>query len=387
MKRALLNIVFAASALASTAPVWAQDEGEDDSSGNDEVPALLAYLGLTAASGKDTAGDGAGSGEAFILTTILLEKAAGLAHGELAENTTYLVAPDKDKLDLSSYSQTEGRIDRLANQLVRFAEDPEGLVQTCVRARASDPNDKDMSLFNKERAELEDLAKTPADFKFKGSDFVGALAFDTSFKALALDLNTGLFVTALAGKASKDKDVRIWSEVAKAPEETEASTKLEAIEGEIAAIDALQCTEKLPESDAKKFTTQIAKLKAAAASFRAPGKEGAPSPLEAADRAAGALENQKTNLRVLRLSVDKAQGTLISNSSIWTSIGLPGTTVRSALVVSYRSVEPMTGKTDGVGIIACSYPMRVLQSVNVAKLQKLRENGVCDFVLEIPETP
>ena len=102
-------------------------------------------------------------------------------------------------------------------------------------------------------------------------------------------------------------------------------------------------------------------------------KEGAPSLLDRAIRAASIAEPD-TPVRILRYEVDKSGGTVINSSNIWTSLGIPGVTIRGGLILSYRMMDPTTGRTDAAGLIVCRMPKRLLMSVTESDLGKLDGN-------------
>ncbi|MEE4338681.1 hypothetical protein [Erythrobacter sp.] len=379
MKRRAFHMLAGALALALGQPVAAQEE--DDASSDAETTALLAYLGLSAASGTTSVNEGAGSSEAYLLTTILLDRAAGEMLGHFTDGRRYLVVAEKDKVDLSVHSRVEARLGRLLDAALTFARSDEN-----VRACRDGVSGNAKGLMELGEMNLEENGAKAAATELTAADIFGAVRVSTDISPIAVDLDTSLLVTALtkraaAARTSEPADLRVWTEIANSPQPSALASKLAAVENEIAALEAAGCKEVLPKEQFAEFTADLAKIKAAAASFRKPASDGALSPIEAADRVAGALGDRGNEARILRLSVDKAGGTLLNNSSIWTSLGIPGTTVRAALVVFYRSIVPDTGQIEKAGIIACNFPVRLLKHVTSAKITALKELGHCDHLI------
>ena len=381
------------------APALAQDDSAEDGGGDAETDTLLAYLGLTASAGKTTFGDGAGSTEAFILATLLMRKPADAILGELEKGKTYLVVTDKTKVDLSPRSRVIDRVNTLREKTVEFLTLPE--MQLCrwskpeLEATLDQNGFRDAALENrfnpaKGASTFEDITpestEKTAKFKFAFSDFLGLMRSDTEIKNAPISVESDILVSALLARHKKVQDdsnppkpiaFKIWSEIAKPATAPQFTIRLNNI------VFALTASEKAcatgETANAKKLASKVKALKDAAGLFTAPGKDNGPSLLEMAERIAGVYDGiaDEQSLRILRLAVNKSGGTVINNNSIWTSIGVPGVTVRSGLVVSYRVIDPQTGGIDDIGIRACAFPKKRLASVAALQGFKLKDRGKC----------
>lgn len=61
----------------------------------------------------------------------------------------------------------------------------------------------------------------------------------------------------------------------------------------------------------------------------------------------------EANVRVLRVAIEKAGGSIRKRTNFWTSIGWPSVHLSGGLIVSYRLTDPATGKPELAELMVC----------------------------------
>lgn len=320
-----------AAILVSAQPALAEDETED--------VALLAYLGLEAASGKATLDEGAGALEGFMLTSRMLDEAGKEISQQVSKKlkggTVKRVIPlaDEQKLSLSAYSYVLTRIASLEATL----DDVRERNNCAGGARPIAPGG--------DRSAKPDLT---------AADLVGALKTDTKITPYTVAPGTQLVINAIAAHEIEGIDWTVPDEIAMISGSSSLLDTYSRILAEAKTLSDVACNEAIgKEADA---------IGAAARGLAAAGDGGKPSLLEQAMLSEG-LFKTGGDTRLLRVSVVKAGGSLINRSNIWTTLGANGVTMTGGMVITYRLVDPMTGKLLLSESLVCSRPERSLGSI------------------------
>lgn len=319
-----------AGVLATTQPAVAGEETED--------VALLAYLGLDAASGKTTLAEGAGALEGFILTSRMLDQAGGEISRQVARklgSDVKRVVPlaDDQKLSLSAYSYV----------LTRFASLDATLAD--VRRRNQCRGGTRPLAPRRDRSAKPDLT---------AADLIGALKTDTDIRPYTVAPSAQLVINAITAHRIDRVDWSVPDEIALISGPSTLLNTYSRILTEANALSDAACNEAIGgEADA---------IGAAARGLAAPGDGGKPSLLEQAMLSEGLVESGGQT-RVLRVNVAKAGGSLINRSNIWTTLGANGVTMTGGMVITYRLVDPETGQLLLSEALVCSHPARSLGSI------------------------
>lgn len=327
-----------AGALVYAQPALAEEETED--------VALLAYLGLTAAEGKTTLGDKAGELEGYILTSGLLNNVAvevrkdigsALSRDPAITDQTRLIPLAGDqRLTLSSYYLARSRLralDRTAS-----SELPSICPQ---RAREG----------GRDRIKGVDL---------KAADVVGAFKTDTSITGYTIDPGVQLVINAISADgvdlAGKKFRLGWWlpDELGVIAENSELLGLYTKVLDNAAPYAAGKCD--------KAYVDQANAIIAATKAVAAPGDDGAPSLLESGMLLEGLLAGGGAP-QVLRVDVEKAGGSLINRSNIFTQLGFNGLTISGGMIVTYRLVDPASGTVRLSNTLICHHPQRSLGQV------------------------
>jgi hypothetical protein len=352
MKAILAAAAISAFALAT--PAFGQEaaatEGDDDV----DTPTLLAYLGLTAADGKNTVGEGAGGIEGHMLASIMAIKAADdvIKSVQAGGSKTVVLLAGNETFSLAEYYQADRQLKLLEGDTKRF-------MQQVAVTRCLTPGSLVAPFASLDS--IKTITSTPltekADkFDFQVSDVLGAFRTSTSFSPVSVTLGTQLFRNAILSRP--DPGV-VWVNPGDISQPTGGDgfiDKFISLRNDLVPFADGKC-DKTDEAIKKAATALLTRVDGLTAS-----KEGAPSLLDKAAVAATILSTHKA-IKVLRVDVDKAGGTLVSTSNIFTTLGVPGITMRGGMVVTYRLTDPITGSTDKAGIIICRVPQRLLKSI------------------------
>lgn len=303
-------------------PALADDDTEDI--------ALLAALGLNAADGKATLGDKAGELEGYVLMASLLHK-AGEKIRTAAQASGKVIVPlaGEQTFSLIDYNITKTRLDAIQQEMQAT------LPENSACAIAGD---------------------VPRGFVPDGTsigivDIVGALKTDTEISGYTVDPGTQMLINAIVAES----DIwRIPSEIVAVSGKSELLSSYAQIIGRTAYFAGGACE--------KKFEAIGKALLDRARTLSTPSEKGAPSALEKAVLIE-AFARDATDFRILRVDVEKAGGTLINRSNIWTTIGFNGVTMSGGLVVTYRLVDPVNGKIEKADTLVCYSPSQSLRAI------------------------
>lgn len=358
MKR-YFQSALAAMALG-TSPVAAQDAATDTTKSDDtETASLLAYLGLTAADGSNTVAEGTGQIEGQMLASLLAVKAAQSVEDQIKDDIdgkTVVLLHAKQPFDLLVYYDVSHRLSRHQEAFAEFKS--EAHEKGCLKSDDLNSFRKDKS---NEQTSDDDDDDEKSEFKFKVSDFLGAARVSSAFSPVSLEISNQLMQNALSSKIA---GTVLPSEMMMMDENDQIGKEHTNLTQQISPYAKGQCDKSplLSDEVKKSIKAQAASLLTSLGALDK-GKDGKPSALQLARRVA-TFAQEGSDLRILRFNVEKAGGTLVSSSSVFTSLGLlPGMTMRGGLVMTYRLLDPKKGTVEKAGVLSCRFPIRVLKSI------------------------
>ena len=93
-----------------------------------------------------------------------------------------------------------------------------------------------------------------------------------------------------------------------------------------------------------------------------------------------ATGTETTPTFLLRVALEQAGGTAITQASIIYTLGLPGASVVSAsVIVSFRQVGPVAGTTVSTGIVRCAVPQMRFQRLHAVILGNA-DRTACSYI-------
>lgn len=356
---------LAGSALACSMPAFGQDMAGGDGGDDTETATLLAYLGLTAASGENTVGEGAGGIEGHMLAAAMAMKAAKLVVTQSAASGPVVLLNGTETLSLGDAYQARRQLAYLEDETLRFLRQ---VAQTRCRLPDSPLTPQ---AFTGEFESLKSFTESaePKKFTFQPSDGLGLARTSSSFTPVSVTLGAQLFKNAILAFPpqtivvdQKDPSKNIegtWiipSELSQPTGGNGLIDKFNSLRKTLVPYADGEC-DKVDEAIKKSAKTLLDRVDGLVAS-----KEGAPSLLDRAAQAESILSAGK-DLKVLRVDVDRAGGTLVNTSNVFTTLGFPGVTIRGGMVVTYRLTNPTNGQTLSSGIINCRVPKKLLKTI------------------------
>lgn len=358
----LLSIISAALLLSQPAAAQDDDDVEDI--------ALLAALGLTAPDGTTTSGEGAGQLEAFILSANLSAKLGekirekiGTVEKTTVENTTVenttvekttvkktIVPLGSDQtLNLRDYYLVAAQLESLTT-LSQAIDNP-----SICEAKFQKDNAGD-GIESTDPKKKQKTKLTPADI-------FGLLRSDVEVKGVSVNPSEQMIINAVISLSPSGSDN--WylpsEHVFSGINNTDGIyAKLKKVKKR--ADDFLKgpCAKKDKAEDLKKIATDV---QGGLNALITPGEKGAPSSFALALLREG-LVAKADDMRVLRIKVEHAGGTLLTSNSILTQIGFPAVTMSGGLIVTYRLVNPSNGQVSVSGTFICSTPRRTLHNIS-----------------------
>ncbi|MEL1250670.1 hypothetical protein [Aurantiacibacter gilvus] len=368
--------------LAFAQPSAAQD---DDGTSDTEQVALLTYLGLTAADGSLSVGDGSGGVEGQIIASILMQEAAEEIVGQLADHDPgagatnpygagerVVLLAGNETFTTAAYHRLRRQVGLISTQLRAFeaAADDRGCDTPAPALLAPGDGPGVLGVMTPGGAEAV-AAADESPFDFRVSDLLGALRTSTNLQNVPVTLGDQMLRNALINQPARPSWI-LQSEITDFPAslalETELdgyrSILLEYVEGKCDSMAVSEANKPKIKEQASALLNAILALYAA--------KDGAPSLVDQTAQSASLMNGQAEAPRALRVSVESAGGTLIRSQNILTSFFVPGVTMRGGLVVSYRTVNATNGTSDLAGALVCRFPLRVLRSLTSEPLDELR---------------
>lgn len=337
--------------LGASAPAYADDDVTRTG--------IAAGLGIAAASGKTTMGDGAGAIEASLLDSDAMLK-AGAAIRQLAEaaraangNRSVLVLAKADTVD---FSMALWVVERLRSLKTRAYALPAG---QCRKAPVviEQTTTRGGNHFLKAETESTETKK----FGFARTDIVAALASDVSVGAIKLSVDDRTLMNAILMGSAKDT---AWHDLATtAPTYTVANNAGLIILNEQLAVDPgsnsafvnltdlQRWTDANRQCDGDTYKAMIDTIDKFVAGITS-AEKGTPAIVSAAQLASAGFDRLPL---ILRVGIDDRGGTSVTRSNIWYTIGLPGAAViTSGLKVSFQISDPKVGRNLMAGEIRCA---------------------------------
>lgn len=311
-----------------------------------EKTGLLAALGIEAAGGDTTIAEKGGEIEGYLLASRTLDEAAAKILGRLAGNKGPLLLLTSDEsVNLSIGAVLSGRIGRLQ-------ADADAAAKACSPGSKALWSEKDFL----------------GGASLTGADVAGALRTDQTIGGFDIALGERALINAMGAANAKGGtlDLRILSDMVAAPGNSPVVASFNALERTVAGLRPCAAIEKPDAAIAKAVknaASVVSRFDALSSYATAPGEKGAPSPLE---RAAALGDLVRSDLRLLRVSVEKAGGTTLTRSNIFLKLGAPGAAVVSGgLVAGFRVVDPATGKLEQSGAVLCA-----MEQIKFASVRK-----------------
>lgn len=110
-------------------------------------------------------------------------------------------------------------------------------------------------------------------------------------------------------------------------------------------------------------------------------KDGKPSRLETA-MVADVLNSDIANTRILRVHTEKAGGSILKRSNIFTMLGAPAIGITGGAVISWRLSNPESGKSLGGGILVCRTKLTNMNAIHAGRVKI--EASSCSTNLSAP---
>jgi len=356
-----VTIVSSVSLLLGAVPAYADDTAKTG---------IAAGLGLSAASGKTTLGDGAGAIEASLLDSDSMLQ-AGRAVRQIADNarTRYrnrqvLILDKDDQIDFSTALWVVKRMEdlNLAAGRLPVADCKNKPIIVSTRTVKSGPKKGGAGTGRMESLTTgpPESSTTSTTFGFARTDIVAALATDVSVGSVKLGVDDRTLIDAILMGNSK----ATWLDAKNATFSfSKADNDGFAVLNERQAVDpghnhAFDQLRKLQtwtdtnrKCDSDSFKAMLSTIDQFVSSITAADK-GTPAIVTAAELAPNGFNDLPL---ILRVAIDDRGGTTVTRSSIWYSLGWPGAAViTSGLKVSFRLSDPRDGTNLTTGQVRCA---------------------------------
>jgi len=366
-----------AAALAAVSVVVAATPCQAD----DTTTGVLAGLGLTAATGKTTLGDGAGGIEASVLGSDAFLQAgaviAAIVNGETAKDQAngrrrVLLLAHDDAVNLN-------QPDVVLQQIASVKRLYEAIHCPLIPKPSKDGSQNQM-------VELRTILKP--------SDVVGAAVTDTAISALKLTADDRMLISSvILNQASIDGlKVADWA-MPKLPDpkhptpvplsvahQRSASTiyvlPADLVEAPLSgkvldAYNELLGLEQKVGCATAEATAAVKATDALITSLNTNADKGIVTPL------VSAIQNEairSNDAWLLRVAIEQVGGTSITHSGVIYTLGFPGAvTVSSGLLVTFRLTDPSSGEIKAMGMVRCALPPTQLQAAHDIVLKPGRE--------------
>ena len=316
---------------------------------DDEEKALLGLIGLEAAAGKTTVGDKAGQLESHILLASMLDDAgieiAKQIIDKLSRKKFVVPLGENQLLDFRLYTQTQNRIMAIKSRLDAFPRN-----DGCDFARSRPGGVRP--------------AAVPPNLIPQA--IVGAIKTDTEVSGIDVEPGEQAVINAIVAQSIDPTKWLLPSEIAFGPDNSQLMSNVDDIVKKALPYSSGKC----PNN--KELTARATEIMAAVNILTTGGEKGAPSMLEAAVFLESTFLNgaKPEDIAVLRIGVEKAGGTLVNKSNIWTSLGFNGLTISGGLIVTFRLVDPKKGTSSISGSLVCTTPARSFKQINRHEMAK-----------------
>lgn len=367
-------IALAGGSMIATAPAHADD---------DTKTGLIAGLGVAAATGKTSLGDGGGKIEAGLLSADAFQQAAAVIAGVVRDarpgQRRIVILPGDTTIDLLSPALITERLKEL-NTLIaeQCAKKPEEVPAA--------PQEKNFDL----------KFHFPKGTQPMVSDVTGAALTDVSIGGIALEANDRRLANALlmdvgGTPVTLTSAWQHWPipEAASGTSAADSHTSPFAVIGEGSAPDT---TSPIRKAYKDLRTTLVAThrncLTSEAVTARDAGDalvanltdaSKGPSVLSTAIQIEAAAMDGTTSPLLLRIAIEQIGGTSIARSGILYTFGWPdAVTVSAGLMVSFRLYDPKSARLRAVGEVRCLTPATNIKKV-ADRLGEMSATTRCGF--------
>lgn len=350
-----------------------------------EKVGLAAALGLTAADGKTTLGEGAGAIEAALLETDAINQAGAIiaALAQTKRTGNILLVTKGEAINAAAYAAIKRRITALTGYMANTpCPPPPAAVRTNTKKKDKNNNEMNGALPLDGSEEEEKDSKTRTGLSV--ADIVPALATSTSFSSIALTVEDRAILSAillnrnamLKSGATPSIPARWQAADLTARADSDVASNITFIipselQGDPANSQILNAyNNMLKEADSKRYCSgrdekvkaAISAVEAYAQSLNAVADKAPVAPLSLAIQQEKLYQTSAP--KILRVSVEQSGGTSRTSSGIWYTLGFPNAAkVSAGLIVSFRLIDTRSGTTESAGIVRCALPYAGLRSI------------------------
>ncbi|WP_037491475.1 MULTISPECIES: hypothetical protein [Sphingobium] len=307
----------------------------------DIIAARLEPMKGLAGEGKVTLGEGAGQTEAWLLSSDAVGAAAAIIAGQLGSGPHVILAGDEA---LSFKPLTAFGAESSSLQL-QLAEAVGGAPKSC--GGGGDLN----------------IAAAPIIPLIAG--IASSLRTDTEVRGVPVEAKDRLLATALARRLAGRA---LIPAALTAPDEASSTAmqqlgNIRKLASTAARVSRCLATVKKPSEVAKTSAAELTAALARATTFQTaigtPDASGSP-PL-ANLLVLEALK--KSSPTVVRVHLDKANGTLITRRNLWTALGAQAVAVSGGVVASFTATKSASGTVTQAGVVRCTTRLAGLRSI------------------------
>jgi hypothetical protein len=326
---------------------------------NAKDAAELAPLTALAGDGKTTLGAGAGAIEAWIRTSSALGEAGKLISAKLQASAgdsavTFLLLAGAEVLSFDIWQATTIEATYWKSHLKETLQ----AAPACVAAAPVAPpvDDRERSPGLAALGALGSLFKSTTDIAGVTLDASDRVLTIATAMALVKDANAkySVVLPASAILAKNDKG-SLYSNISEARQTRHAAASMAT------CLTMKPGATPADKEAATKITQVIAQFDLFYSGLTTPDKDGNVKVVRALALDAVAAAS---DLRVVRVFVDKAGGTLVTKKNVWTAFGAPPVTVSGGLVVSYVETSPDSGKVVSADLISCTTNVATISKVH-----------------------
>ena len=388
---------------------------------------LLIGLGLTAATGKTTLGEGAGAIEAALLNQEALQQTGAIIvmvteaeKSARKSKSSVIVMSRSDTLDLTLPTTLVRRLIFVEQGLSSACRDETNKPKAKV-VRSKDKLDNQYLKSMEEQDQEPAVAEKPGFYggSIRASDILGAAMIERAISGVTISSDDRQIVNAVllnrqqaaGGYSVALNSWNVWKNfndptfvpVSKVPVEARRSVSAYRAYGDPQELQvsgsAYKAFERLEQStmkwraDCPAYNIEKAKgwFEVANATLSASmANDKGPSLLSTAAQAENLRGETGASPFILRVGIEHAGGTAISRTGLLYALGLPGAaTVGAGLVTSFRLVDGNDGQLLRQGIIRCAVRQTNVRRVpellghagrpnTITQPERLSET-VCDF--------
>lgn len=188
---------------------------------------------------------------------------------------------------------------------------------------------------------------------------VGALKTDTQIYGAEGPSDARMLVNAMTRRAG---NWLVPADVSLIPDQSDIGGLWETVTNLRATAVTCKGQPKIKKAQAALLTAAVALVDQAEADLVATGT--GTSPLIQAIRLDAVA---KQNPLVMRLFVEKGGGSILLRKNLWTALGAPAVGITGGSVVSWRLVDPASGKSEAGGLLLCRTKLTNMRAVHAGR--------------------